>query len=97
MSMLQWVLLSTWQGKQLALALDATTLGTSFTMLTIHVVSRGGAMSVDWTILPAQVPHAWRREWLRMLRLLRRPCPTGGPSSCWLIGACMPAGCVGGS
>jgi hypothetical protein len=45
-SMLQWVL-STWQGTQLALTLDATTLGTRFTMLTIHVVSRGGAMSVN--------------------------------------------------
>jgi hypothetical protein len=74
--LLQWIL-RTWQGTQLALALDATTLGTRFTVLAISVVYRGGAIPVAWTILPATVPHAWRREWLRMLRLLRPAIPHG--------------------
>jgi hypothetical protein len=67
--LLQWIV-GQWQGTQLALAHDATTLGTRFTVLAISVVYRGCAMPVAWTILPANRPHAWRREWLRMLRVL---------------------------
>jgi hypothetical protein len=74
--LLRWIL-STWRGTQLALALDATTLGTRFTVLAISVVYRGCAIPVAWTILPANVPHAWRREWLRMLRLLQPAIPPG--------------------
>ena len=73
--LLQWIV-GQWQGTQLALALDATTLGTRFTVLAISVVYRGCAMPVAWTILPANKPHAWRREWLRMLRVLRPAIPT---------------------
>ena len=69
--------LRTWQGTQVALALDATTLGTRFTVLAISVVYRGCAIPVAWTILPATVSHAWRREWLRLLRLLRPAIPLG--------------------
>ena len=72
--LLQWIL-STWQGTQLALALDATTLGTRFTVLASSVVYRGCAIPVAWTILPANRPHAWRREWLRLLRRLRPAIP----------------------
>jgi hypothetical protein len=68
--LLGWVLRD-WQGTPLALALDATTLSTRFTVLAISVVYRGCAIPVAWTILPANVPHAWRRHWLRMLRQLR--------------------------
>ena len=70
----RWVLRG-WQGTQVALALDAPTVGTRFTVLAISVVSRGCAMPVAWTILPATVPHAWRREWLRLLRPLRPAIP----------------------
>lgn len=72
--LLRWVL-SGWQGTQLALALDATTLGLRFTVLAISVVYRGCAMPVAWTIVAANQPHAWRREWLRMLRQLRPAIP----------------------
>jgi hypothetical protein len=76
MPLLPWSL-STWQGTQLALALDATTLGTRFTVLAIRVVYRGCAIPVAWTILPANVPHAWRREWRRRRRLLPPAMPHG--------------------
>ena len=72
--LLAWVL-SRWQGTQLALALDATTLGMRFTVLAISVVYRGCAIPVAWTILPANTKHAWRREWLRLLRQLRPAIP----------------------
>jgi hypothetical protein len=67
--------LSRWQGTPLALALEATTLGTRFTVLAVRVGYRGCAIPVAWTILPANQPHAWRREWLRRRRQLRPAIP----------------------
>jgi hypothetical protein len=57
------------------LAIDATSLSDRFTVLTISVVYRGMGIPVCWTILPANHKHAWRREWLRMLRVLRPAIP----------------------
>lgn len=74
--LLRWIL-SRWQGTQLALVLDATTLGDRFAVLAISVVYRGCAMPVAWTILTAGKKRAWRREWLRMLRLLQPAVPSG--------------------
>ena len=72
--LLAWVV-SWWQGTQLALALDATTLGTRFTVLVLSVVYRGCAIPVVWVVLSATAKHAWRREWLRMLRQVYRAVP----------------------
>ena len=72
--LLTWVV-EQWEGTQLALALDATTLGTRFTVLAMSVVYRGCAIPVAWTVLAATAKHAWRREWLRMLRQVRRAVP----------------------
>jgi hypothetical protein len=72
--LLAWIV-DQWEGTQLALALDATTLGTRFTVLALSVVYRGCAVPVAWTVLPATAKHAWRREWLRMLRQVRRAVP----------------------
>jgi hypothetical protein len=69
-----WVL-SWWEGHQLALAVDATTLGQRFVVLVISVVYRGCAIPVAWTVLPATEPHAWRGEWLQMLRQVRAVVP----------------------
>src|SRR3989442_11147032 len=74
--LLGWVV-SWWQGTQLALALDATTLGQRFVVLAVSVVYRGCAIPVAWVILPAGAKHAWRREWLRLLRRLRPAIPPG--------------------
>jgi hypothetical protein len=66
---------SWWQGPPLALALDATTLGTRLTVLVLSVVSRGCAIPVVWVVLAATATHAWRREWLRMRRQVHRAVP----------------------
>ena len=68
---------SWWHGTQLALAIDATTLGQRFVVLAISVVYRGCAIPVAWVILPAGAKHAWRREWLRLVRRLRPAIPPG--------------------
>jgi hypothetical protein len=72
--LLTWVV-DQWEGTQMALALDATTLGDRLTVLAISVVYRGCAIPVAWVVLPANTKHAWRREWLRMLRQVHRAIP----------------------
>jgi len=72
--LLAWIL-SWWEGRQLALALDATSLGQRFVVLVISVLYRGCAIPVAWTVLPAEQTHAWRGEWLRMLRQVRGAVP----------------------
>jgi hypothetical protein len=72
--LLEWIL-SGWQSRQLALALDATTLGDLFVVLAVSVLYRGCALPVAWVVLPAGQKHAWKKEWLRLLRLLWRAVP----------------------
>src|SRR5262252_7796785 len=94
--LLRWVL-HRWQGTQLALALDATTLGTRFTVLAISVVYRGCAIPVAWTILPANQPAACGATGCGCSANCGQPSRGGGPSSCWPIAAYMPPGCFGAS
>ena len=65
--LLAWVLRD-WEGSDLAVALDATTLGTRFVVLEVAVVYRGGAVPVAWVVLPAKAKGAWKPHWLRLLR-----------------------------
>jgi hypothetical protein len=72
--LLGWILKG-WQSRQLALALDATSLGARFGVLALSVVYRGCAIPVAWKVLPANRPHSWKPEWLRLLRGLRCALP----------------------
>src|SRR5207302_277109 len=72
--LLRWVL-RRWAGTQLALAIEASSLGDRFVVLAVSVVYRGGAIPVAWSILPAGQKGAWRPEWLRLLRRLHRAVP----------------------
>jgi len=74
--LLGWVL-SWWQADQIALALDATSLSNRFYVLAVSVLYRGCAIPVAWTILQAEKKHAWRKEWLRLLRQVRCDLPQG--------------------
>jgi hypothetical protein len=78
--LLAWVL-SWWEGHQLALAVDAPTLGQRVVVLVISVRYRGCAIPVAWTVIPATEKHAWRGEWLRMLRQVR----AAAPRRCFVI------------
>lgn len=71
---LNWVL-EGWTGTQLAVALDATTLGAQFVILTISVVYRGCAVPILWKILKAGVKHPWKPEWEALLKALRGRLP----------------------
>lgn len=72
--LLRWIV-QIWSSNQLALTLDATTLSDRFVVLVVSVVYRGIGIPVAWTVLPAAQKRAWRREWLRLLRLLRPALP----------------------
>jgi Transposase DDE domain len=71
---LTWVV-EGWHGQQLALALDATTLGQRFTVLAISVLYRGCAVPVAWKILKANQAHAWEPEWKTLLSHFQKVVP----------------------
>jgi hypothetical protein len=71
---LEWGL-SWWEGKQLALAIDATALGQRLVGLGVSVLSRGCTLPGVWTVLPAMEKPAGRGEGLRMLRQVRAVVP----------------------
>lgn len=73
--LLRWVVAG-YTGRQLALALDATSLGDRFVVLAISVVYRGCAIPVAWAIRPAGDKGAWQPDWRRLLDLLAPALPT---------------------
>jgi hypothetical protein len=66
-----------WAGEdtRLAIALDASTLGQRFTVLSISVLYRGCALPVAWVVLAATKQGAWMPHWKRLLRCLRGAVP----------------------
>jgi hypothetical protein len=66
--------------RQLALVLDASTLGQRFTVLTISVVVRGCAIPIAWHIVEATRAGAWRPHWLTLLTHLDGAVPAD-----WLV------------
>jgi hypothetical protein len=74
--LLRWVLrLWSSEHKQLALVLDATSLGNRWTILTISVVLRSSAIPVAWKVLPAEQEGSWRPYWESLLLCLHEAVP----------------------
>jgi Transposase DDE domain len=66
-----------WQGKkELALAMDATTLGERFTVLSISVMYRGCGIPIAWKIIPAMQEGEWRPYWEGLLATLEGVVPS---------------------
>ena len=65
--LLAWIL-KNWPCPRVALALDATSLADRLTVLSLSLVYRGTAIPVAWTVLRGNQPHAWKPEWLKLLR-----------------------------
>jgi hypothetical protein len=72
--LLAWVL-RRWQGKELAIAIDAKTLGQRFTVLAVSVVFAGTAIPVAWKLLRADAKGSWKAHWLRLLRNFSKTLP----------------------
>jgi Transposase DDE domain len=65
-----------WQGKkELALAMDAMTLGERFTVLSISVMYRGCGIPMAWKIIPAMQEGEWRPYWEGLLTTLEGVVP----------------------
>lgn len=69
--LLRWVL-AWWPDEQhqLALALDATTLGQRFTVLCVSVLVRGCAIPVAWKVLAYNQKGSWQPYWQALLAQL---------------------------
>lgn len=73
--LMRWVM-DWWQGTQVAIAMDATSLSLNFTVLSVSVVYRSCAIPVAWTITKGNAKGEWNRHWFRMLRLIRPSVPS---------------------
>ena len=69
--LLRWVL-AWWpdESRELALALDATTLGQRFTVLCVSVLVCGCAIPVAWKVLAYNQKGSWQPYWQELLRQL---------------------------
>ena len=65
--LLAWIL-EGWPVRRVALALDATPLFDRLVVLSLSVVYRGTAIPVAWTVVRGNEPHAWKPEWIELLR-----------------------------
>jgi len=72
---LRWVI-KDWRQRQLALAIDATNLGSRFTVLAVSVLYRGCAVPVAWKILRGTSKHSWKPEWTTLLAQFRDVVPS---------------------
>lgn len=72
--LLEWVLRD-WSGDDLAIALDATTLGERFVVLAISVMYRSCAIPVAWVVLPATAKGAWKPHWIGLLERFKSIVP----------------------
>lgn len=74
--LLRWVL-RLWASPthELALALDATTLRQTFTVLSVSVLVGGSAIPVAWTIVLATQAGAWKPHWLGLLDSVEHSLP----------------------
>jgi len=64
--------------RHLALAMDASTLGQRFTILSISVVVRGCAIPVAWRVVEATRAGAWRPHWEALCGSLQGSVPADG-------------------
>lgn len=79
--LLRWIVQSlVGSSGQLALALDATSLGERWTVLAVSVLVRGCAIPVAWKVLPAQAKGSWRPHWEHLLTHLAGSVPPD-----WLV------------
>src|SRR3954451_15861682 len=74
--LLRWVL-AWWQGRELALAVDAAAHRGDVVALVVSVLYRGSAIPVAWAVRPGDAPGAWMGPVLRLLRRLRPAAPPG--------------------
>lgn len=61
--------------EQVALALDATSIGNKFTVLSINVLLAGCGIPVAWCIVQATEPGSWKPHWQKLIAHLKAVIP----------------------
>lgn len=75
-SLLQWIVdLLPDTTQQLPLALDATSIGQNFTVLSINVLYRGSGIPVAWKVVKANIKGSWKLYWLELFQSLKEIVP----------------------
>jgi len=62
--------------QELPLALDATTIGQNFTVLSINVLYRGCGIPVAWKVVKATEKGSWKPYWQELFQALKNIVPT---------------------
>jgi hypothetical protein len=69
--LLMWVLgLLPTNLTQIALALDATTIGNKFVVLSINILLAGSGIPIAWCVLKANQPGSWKPHWQKLFQAL---------------------------
>ncbi len=72
--LISWIM-SWWQGRELALAIDPTYLRDEVVCLSVSILYRGCALPVAWKVFPGNRQGVWMRYCLELLRLIRPGIP----------------------
>ena len=76
-SLLQWIVdLLPQNTKELPMALDATSIGQNFTVLSINVLYRGSGIPVAWKVVKATEKGSCQPYWLELFQSLKNIVPT---------------------
>ena len=75
-SLLVWVIsLLPLKISRIALALDATTIGNKFVVLSINILLAGCGIPVAWSIVKAWEPGSWQPHWQKLIQHLQAAIP----------------------
>jgi hypothetical protein len=76
-SLLKWVLdLLPPNHQELIIAMDATSIGQKFTVLSINVLYRGSAIPIAWKVVQGTEKGSWKPYWTSLFQSLRAIVPT---------------------
>lgn len=75
--LLRWVLsLLPKNMEQIALALDATTIGNKFVVLSVNILLAGSGIPIAWTVVKAGEVGSWKQHWQKLINALMGVIPS---------------------
>lgn len=87
--------------KRIALALDATSIGNKFVVLSVNILLAGSGIPIAWCVVKAHEPGSWKGHWHNLLTAIKDAIPTEfdvivtadrGLYACWLYELIVAAG-----
>lgn len=76
-SLLKWIVdLLPQSNQELPMALDATSIGQNFVVLSINVLYRGSAIPVAWKVVKGTEKGSWKPYWKELFQSLKNVVPT---------------------